>query len=221
MNYLIEQCLFPIIDRDECVGQGFVADSFFITAAHVVIGYPDSFIEIGDRRIILSKEIPLYIGKGDIEKDSKARDVAIYYFPNTNSFLHLSPRKITNTDYLRSFCIALNHDRTTNQFHKDLHILEATLLNQEDGNYFYCRCRRYRGSSGSPLIVGNEVVGIMHSGDEKDLCTFLKPESFMYPEGEYNGGLIRWCSSPFPREEPWTPEYFNNKAREQIGDAFE
>ena len=25
MNYLIEQCLFPIIEGDECVGQGFVA----------------------------------------------------------------------------------------------------------------------------------------------------------------------------------------------------
>jgi V8-like Glu-specific endopeptidase len=221
MNYLIEQCLFPIIEGDECVGQGFVADSFFITAAHVVNDYPDSFIEIGDQRIILSKETPIYIGKGDIEKDPKTKDVAIYIFPNTHSFLHLSSRKIANTDYLRSFCIAFNYDRTTNEYHKDLHILEATLLEQEEGNYLYCKCNRYQGSSGSPLVVGNEVVGIMHSGDEKGLCAFLKPESFMYPEGEYNGCIIRWCSSPFPREEPLTPEYFNNRAREQVGDAFE
>lgn len=221
MNYLIEQCLFPIIDGDECVGQGFVADGFFITAAHIINSYPGSFIEVKDKRILLSKETPLYIGKGDTEKDPKARDVAIYNFPNTHSFLHLSLRKITNTDYLRSFCIAFNHDRATNRFHKDLHILKATLLNKEDENYFYCKCWRYRGSSGSPLVIGNEVVGIMHSGDEKGLCTFLKPESFMYPEGEYNGCVIRWYSSSFQREEPWTPEYFNNKAREQIGDAFE
>lgn len=221
MNYLIEQCLYPIIDYNECVGQGFVADGFFITAAHVINDYPDSFIEIGNDRVILSKEIPLYIGKGYIEKDPKEKDVAIYFFPNTRSFLHLSSRKITNIDYLRSFCIAVNYDRAANKYHKDLHILKATLLNQEVNNYFYCKCERYQGSSGSPLVVGNEVVGIMHSGDDKGLCTFLKPQAFMYPEGEYNGVLVRCCSSPFPREEPLTPDYFNRKAREQIHDAFE
>lgn len=221
MNYLIEQCLFPVIDGNECIGQGFIADGFFITAAHVVKNFPDGFIEIGSHRIVLSEEAPLYIGTGDIEKDPKKEDVAIYIFNNLPSFLHLSTKQVTNLFNLRSLCIAVNYDYTKNLFYKDLHILKAHFLNKEEDNYFYCQCNRGKGSSGSPLIVGNEVVGIMHGGDENGLCAFLKPQAFMYPEGEYNGCIVRWCSSPFPREEPWAPEYFNNKAREQLGDAFD
>jgi len=220
MNYLIEQCLYPIIDYNECVGQGFVADGFFITAAHVVKDFPDSFIEMENCRIVLSKETPLYIGTGDIEKDSKKKDVAIYKFNNLPSFLHLSTKQVTSLFALRNLCIAVNYDYAKNLFYKDLHILKANFLNKEEDNYFYCQCSRSKGSSGSPLIVRNEVVGIMHGGDENGLCAFLKPESFMYPEGEYNGVLVRCCSNPFPREEPLTPDYFNRKAREQINDAF-
>lgn len=221
MNYLIESCIFPIIDGQDCVGQGFVADDFFITAAHVVKNYPNCFVEINGSRVKLCDVTPIYIGKGDIDKDSKAEDVAIYAFDNIHSFLHLSARTLSKSDYIRSVCIAVNHESANNQYYRDLYILEATLLDQTEGNYFYCKCARYEGSSGSPLIVGNEVVGIMHGGDSNGLCAFLKPISFMYPEGSYNSFLIRGLSNLPKPEEPWTPEYFNRKAQEQLGDAFE
>lgn len=221
MGYLIEQCVFPIIDGMDCVGQGFVADGYFMTAAHVVRNYPDCFVEIDNKRIELGKASPVYIGKGDVEKDSKTEDIAIYIFDNVHSFLHLSARKLNTADYLRSFCIAVNYDSSNNSYHKDLHVLEAKLLEQDEGNYFYCKCGRHEGSSGSPLLVRNEVVGIMHGGDSNGICAFLKPISFMYPEASYNGVLIRCLSNHPHPDEPLTPEYFNRRAREQIGDAYE
>ncbi len=32
MNYLINQCIYPIMDEIDDVGQGFFADEYFITA---------------------------------------------------------------------------------------------------------------------------------------------------------------------------------------------
>ena len=41
------------------------------------------------------------------------------------------------------------------------------------GNYFVCECVRHEGSSGSPLLMDNKVVGIMHGGYGNDECVFL------------------------------------------------
>jgi len=35
MKYLIEDYIHPIMDGSDCVGQGFEADGYFVTAAHV------------------------------------------------------------------------------------------------------------------------------------------------------------------------------------------
>ena len=60
----------------------------------------------------------------------------------------------------------------------------ALVLGEEEGNYFYCKCKRFGGSSGSPLLWENQVVGIMHGGEGKYLyCAFLKIESFIHFTG--------------------------------------
>ena len=87
MNDLIESCIFPIMEGQDGVGQGFIADGYFITAAHVIINYPRCFVRYRDRDILLSKETPLYIGTGDIEKDFMMEDVAIYDLEVGKSFL--------------------------------------------------------------------------------------------------------------------------------------
>ena len=223
MKYLIEQCIFPIMDGGQCIGQGFVADGFFITAAHVVNRWPNCFTDINQQRIFLSKETPIYKGKGDIEHDSKKEDVAIYLFDGLKSFLHLSARKILKSEDLRSYCIFPEFDNSTNQYTNELSVQPVTLENLEEDNYIYGTCSRYKGSSGSPLVLGTDVVGIMHGGDENGLCAFLKPISFIFPEcSPYESKTIRMLAELGTyREEPLTPEYFNRKAREQINDAFE
>ena len=187
MDYLINQCIFPIMDGIDDVGQGFLADGYFITAAHVVKHHPNCFIDIGSNIIKLS-EIPLVlIGEGDVDRDAGQVDVAIYRYGYASP-LHLSTYKPQQTDLLESHCMMVRYDNTTGKYYNELDVKSAILLNREDENYFYCRCLRFGGSSGSPLLFGNQVVGIMHGGDGKTtgiesigLCAFLKIESFLFP----------------------------------------
>lgn len=180
MKYLIEPYIYPIMDGDETVGQGFASDGYFITAAHVVRDYPMCFINLGKLKVQLSSIKPLYIGKGDIDKDPNQTDVAIYKLGDRDSSLHLSIKAPLSTETYKSCCVHTKFDSSTNEYHKVYTERDATVIGEE-GNYFYCRCRRFPSSSGSPLLWGNQVVGIMHGGDPDDeLCAFLKIESFIF-----------------------------------------
>lgn len=53
MRYSIAPYIYPIMVGNGCVGQGFVADGFFITAAHVVKDSPNCYIKIGDHKVML------------------------------------------------------------------------------------------------------------------------------------------------------------------------
>ena len=84
----------------------------------------------------------------------------------------------------------------------EIDIEPASALGEEEGNYFHCKCYRHEGSSGSPLINDNHVIGIMHGGavvkelitqmrlseeekqafnlkDEDIICSFLKINAIM------------------------------------------
>ncbi len=187
MDYLINKCIYPIMDGIDDVGQFFFADGYFITAAHVVKQHPNCFINI-EGTIIKLSDIPLVVqGEGDVDKDPDQVDVAIYKY-SVASPLHLSTYKPQQTDLLESHCMAVRYDNTTGRYYNELDVKKAILLNREEGNYFYCSCFRFGGSSGSPLLIGNQVVGMMHGGDGRTtgiesvgLCAFLKIESFLFP----------------------------------------
>lgn len=215
MKYLIEQCIFPIIDGNECVGQGFVADGYFITAMHVIKDYPKCYIEVNDKRIKLIEEKPLLQGERNIWNDITQHDVIIYKFDEVPSPLHLSARRVTFEDTLRNYCIFVRFNNSNNTYYNELSVEEVTLKDLSTSNYLWCEANRFVGSSGSPLLIDNEVVGIMHSGNNKGLCTFLKVSSFILPPEPKKYNLY---DKP---DDPWTPEYLNKKAREQTNDAFE
>lgn len=180
MKYLIAPYIYPIMVDDETVGQGFAADGYFFTAAHVVRDYPKCFIELGEIRVQLSSYTPDYIGKGNVDKDPHLTDVAIYKFGDRDSPLHLNIQKPQPPDRFISSCVHTHFDSEKNLYYKVYTERDATVIGEE-GNYFYCRCRRFPSSSGSPLLWGNQVIGIMHGGNPKDgLCAFLKVESFIF-----------------------------------------
>lgn len=218
MNYLINQCIFPIMVGDIAVGQGFVADGYFITAAHVIKDNPSCFVQIGNKSIELVEEKWLFEGERDVWYDETQHDVIMCKMEGLPSPLHLSARKVTFDDVLRSYCMLLKFDSANNKYYNELSVKEATLKNMTGSNYMYCECERYEGSSGSPLLIDNEVVGIMHGGiGSTKLCAFLKVRSFILPPEE---------RKPDPNlynkpDEPLTPAYFNRRAREQMGDAFD
>lgn len=170
------------MDENDNVGQGFFADGLFITAAHVVKDSPRCYIKIDGEIIRLSEIDPLLIGEGDVDSDPYQIDAAIYKIDAPINILHLSTHKPQVSDLLKSYCVYPKFEwgRYTNI----LSVENALLLEgeSEEGNYFYCRCKRFPSSSGSPVLKGNDVVGIMHGGDkDKELCAFLRIDSILFP----------------------------------------
>lgn len=180
MEYLIAPYIYPIMKGDETIGQGFVSDGYFFTAAHVVKDNPMCFVELGGKRIQLSSINPRFIGNKDADKDLNHADVAIYKFGDSDSPLNLNIQTPKPPERYKSCCVQTHFDTSTNTYNKIFTEIDATVVGEE-GNYFYCRCKRFLGSSGSPLLWGNQVVGVMHGGIPKDeLCAFLKVESFIF-----------------------------------------
>lgn len=215
MKYLIEQCIFPIMNGDECIGQGFIADGYFITAAHIIKDCPKYFVKIGGITYKPIEFTPVFQGERDIWNDETQHDVIMYKFNKVPSPLHLSARRVTSEDILRSYCMFIRYDDKSNLYYNELSVEEVILKNQGTENYLWCEANRFEGSSGSPLLIDNEVVGIMHSGNNNGVCTFLKVRSFILPPEPRKYKLFDKPS------EPWAPKYFNKKAEEQINDAFE
>lgn len=172
----IEDCICPIIDEGKVVGQAFYADNYLITSAHIIKDFPDCYFQEGSNKTYLSKFMPsiVYLGKGDFCNNPNELDVIIFYIDGINSLLHLSDYTPRRIDTLSSCCVEwIEDEKVRNPIVK--HTTEkAYPLGEEEGNYFYCYCKRFQGSSGSPLLKGNEVVGIMQGGDDKGLCAFLK-----------------------------------------------
>ena len=52
----LSQYIFPIYSGGTIVGQGFVADGYFVTAAHVVKDFPECFVVLNGKRFDLAKE---------------------------------------------------------------------------------------------------------------------------------------------------------------------
>jgi hypothetical protein len=189
MKYLIEDYIHPIMDGSDCVGQGFEADGYFVTAAHVVKDNPNCYVMIGGHKVPLCnykfhfgrKTLDAYyIGKGDTYKDKGQMDVIMYNFGTSDSPLHFNIHTPTMGEVFSSYCVNPVFDPATNKYSNKYSIEKALVLGEEEGNYFYCKCKRFEGSSGSPLLWENQVVGIMHGGESKFLyCAFLKIDSFI------------------------------------------
>ena len=190
----LKQYIFPIYCGGTIIGQGFLADGCLITAAHVVKDFPDCFTLLNGKRFEFSKAEPLFIGEGDIYRDPSMQDVAIYQYNEADSSLHLSVITPQRGDTLENYCMheVMDFNKLNPSF--ELKMEPATVDGDEEGNYFFCNCHRFGGSSGSPLLKGNNVVGIMHGGDDKGLCAFLKVDILLDKLG-LNETILAYCSN--------------------------
>ena len=178
------------MDGNDCVGQGFEADGYFITAAHVVKDNPNCYVMMGEHKVPLCnykfhygrKTLDAsFIGKGDTYKDKSQIDIIMYEFGRSDSPLHFNIHTPIMGEVFNCYCVNSVFDPDTNKYYNEYSVEKALILGEEEGNYFYCKCKKFEGSSGSPLLWENQVVGIMHGGDSNFLyCAFLKIESFIF-----------------------------------------
>ena len=197
----MKENIFAIRSRGLSVGFGFLANGYFITAAHVITDYSPCIVIIDGKIIELSKEVPIFIEAGDVY-DPENIDLAYYKLNIGKSGFDVSDYIPYKNELLESYCLrdAKKNDSNNPIYESD--IQPAYALGEVEGNYFHCKCKRYEGSSGSPLIKDNKVIGIMHGGmivkdlisngklsdeekrilnlkDDDIICSFLSIKAFM------------------------------------------
>ena len=170
---MVKDYIFPIFDNGLIIGQCFLADGYIITAAHVIRDWRTCFANVFGEKIVFSEKEPSYLGGGDIDREENMVDVAIYKFKKISP-LHLSVYIPNKGELLDSCCIQEMVDYRNLGPQLVMKKVIALSNGLKGGNYFYCDCSQFGGSSGSPILIGNLVVGVMHGGNDKGLCAFLK-----------------------------------------------
>lgn len=163
-------------------GNGFFVGDFLVTAAHVITDTRSPFIIWREKRINLKKEDAILWMTTPCDKEGMVSghdqadnaDIAIFKIEDTNSPLYLAD---TLPDY---------GDQMVNYHHrKNSFIQSQAVVGDKDyflGNFFGCTMTPAHpttgGSSGSPLLKGNAVYGILHAGNKKNpsICIFSSAE---------------------------------------------
>ena len=93
---ILSKYIFPIYDGEDIIGQGFIADGFFITTAHLLREHPLCYAYLNENKFDLSKENPVFIGKGDICHNQAMVDVVLFPYHEIESPLQLSDGNLWN-----------------------------------------------------------------------------------------------------------------------------
>lgn len=197
----MKENIFEIKSGKSHVGYGFLAEGYFLTAVHILSGNDNCFVNINGKIIEFSKVKPAFVGRGN-NNDPNFVDMAFFKFNDIEGGLLVSDYTPQKDEVFESICIKKTKDQKTSNSGDESEIELAYSLGEVEGNYFHCKCNRHHGSSGSPLLKDNHVIGIMHGGrkvkelldegrlseKEKDfyslndddiLCSFLKIGVFM------------------------------------------
>ena len=151
-------------------GTGVLVGNLFITAGHVVVGSAEPFIVISGVSYYLTANNRIFIDDNP-SKSCEGFDLAIYRLDCTESPLVLAndvPKKATNLVSLSRHIVVTRTSSGIFGLHQD-RVLER-INGKVTGyfeNYFECKMEGElcKGRSGSPLLIGNKVVGILY-GDK-------------------------------------------------------
>lgn len=171
----MKQYVLSIISDNYNEGCGVMVGGMFITAGHVISECENPRIRWNGKRIALINPI---VSHND-ENDSDGYDIAVYSVPNANSPLVLSDVVPEKGDVLKSCSWRMLGEE---------YVECNTVVNGlKDGNYYASETDEQlkSGSSGSPVFLNGEVVGILCAGNCNDdntpcntewplsLCVFL------------------------------------------------
>lgn len=171
----MKQYVLSIISDNYNEGCGVMVGDMFITAGHVISKCENPRIRWNGKRIALINPIVFH----NDENDSDGYDIAVYSVPNANSPLVLSDVVPKKGDVLKSCSWRMLGEE---------YVECNTVVNGlKDGNYYASETDEQlkSGSSGSPVFLNGEVVGILCAGNCNDdntpcntewplsLCVFL------------------------------------------------
>ena len=178
-NYVKIKDIYFINSDNYEEGCGFFIDHYFITSGHVITECENPCIKISEEKICLTN--PVFYE--DNRRDPYGFDLAIFAVPGQNSELGLYEGEITPNLILTSKSF-----RCLDQEYLEC---KVTVNDYMECNYFGGRSsvNLKSGSSGSPIVIGNKVAGMMTRGNNDDrdipmipnlplnLCIFLSAKS--------------------------------------------
>lgn len=170
----ISDHIYPTIG-DNSDGCGVLIGNLFITAAHVVEDNP-FYLRIGEQLLILKKEEALIYEYNPCENGG---DIAIFKIDN-----YCSPIRLDNMYPQKGMtlnCVWTEHIVETDS--NDIFSIKESyaikkcdaVINEVEGNFFQCKTTDLLkpGSSGSPVVRGDRVVGFLHGGHPgQPICVF-------------------------------------------------
>lgn len=188
----LRQNVCPVFaDHGEMCGVGVIVNGYFVTAAHV-LGESGSLRStcIDGKKFILDREdaeIFVYTDEGtESICDEHSLDLAAFDLSGKTELRGLDFRKdIDSTEGLTGITIRTKSARSSTIFsYVEEHYLLAcdVKVDEVSGNFLCTHTDPMlrKGDSGSPLVQGDKVVGILCAGrEDTDFCVFLKSAVIM------------------------------------------
>ena len=164
-----QQYIQPI---GEC-GIAFGADDKIITAGHVIKEINAPKFRFGTTMFLTESYV--FHQSDTALKDGSEIDLSMY-----KSGIK-SPLKLHLSDIIPGTEVECHTwKRKGNEFE---YSVVSGVIDEIYGNFFSCKMRDailYEGNSGSPLLVGDKVIGVLHGGiDGTAICVFQKILPFM------------------------------------------
>lgn len=145
--------VIPIHTSNFEEGCGFFIGHYFLTSGHVIANSENPHILVNQNRINLVN--PIFLE--DNKFDPRGYDLAIFDVKEVHGTLELSKGEVKPGEILKSFSYK---ELGTKYVECDIEVNDY-----KEGNYFggYSNINLKEGCSGSPILSGNNVVGMMTS----------------------------------------------------------
>lgn len=168
MESLYKKYVHPVQSTNYAGGCGFVLGNYFITSGHVIKEAKNPYLYISGKRLALER--PVFI-EANVQ-DALGYDLAIFHMPILQNTLELYEGPIEAGMQLKSVSF---REETIGYV---LLQCNATVIKIKDGNYFgFLTSRNLKaGCSGSPLFLGDKVVGLMTGGNNNGLDEPISPD---------------------------------------------
>ena len=160
----------PVMDGNLPMGVGVFAGDWFLTAGHVIVD--STWIKWNNKKIMLRRDDAEFFSIQGDEKRTDVADLAVFRIDGIGSPLRLASAPIKEGMKL----LYLSH-RFVSEKHGLLDyreqfvpVIMAGKVTSIDGQYFGCLMEEllHVGDSGSPVLIGDVVYGLVYAGGGRD-----------------------------------------------------